>query len=150
MQALAPHWTIRAGSRTLAVALLLVLVLTPGCSSVCPVHGCRELNAAKQDASCHHDPQNMSGNSLHLRAALASCSSAADLVLALPEVSSKLQADGSILISAGCNSYHSSVAIPPSSSPFHRPLERYFGTALTLRRSVASQFSFDSFVFLRV
>ena len=150
MQALAPHWMIRAGSRTLAVALLIVLVLTPACSSACLVHGCGELNVARQDPSCHHDPQNMSGNPLHLRAAFASCSSAGDLPLALPEVSSKLQSDGSILISTGSNSHDCSVAISPSSSSFHRPLERYLATALTLRRSVTSQFSFDSFVFLRV
>ena len=148
MQALVPRWTIRTASRTLAVMLLLVLVLTPACSSVCPVHGCLELNSAQQDLGCHHDSDTMSGNPLHMRSALANCSSAGDLVLALPEVSSDLQAGGSMMFSAGSNSHDSSVATPATS--FHRPLERYCGTAPTLHRSVVSRFSFDSFVFLRV
>ena len=150
MRALEPHWTIRAGSRTLAAVLLLVLLLTPACSSACSVHGCRESNVATQEPSCHHDSQNAPGDSLHLRAALANCSAAGDLVLALPEASSNLQADGAMLTSAGSHSYGPSVAIDASSSSFNKLSAKYSRTAPTLRRSVASQFSFDSFVFLRV
>ena|SRR5205085_6512368 len=155
MHAHAPHWMCCAASRALALLLLLVLVLTPACSSICQAHHCTESTQTKEHATCHHESDGTPDNSLTLRAITASCHASEQLcgaaghsLLALPEISDNLETQKTqpnVL-----DAHASSDAIVVDISAHDQRLKLNSRSVRKFHRSIASQFSFESFVFLRV
>ena len=156
MHANAPHWMCYAASRALALLLLLVLVLTPACSSICQAHHCTESTQTKEHATCHHESDGTPDNSLTtLRAITASCHAPEQLcgaaghsLLALPEIFDNLETQKSqpnVL-----DAHASSDAIVVDISAHDQRLKLNSRSVREFHRSIASQFSFESFVFLRV
>jgi hypothetical protein len=147
MQSAAQKFLLGGWYRGVAVLLLLVLVLTPSCSSVCQAWRCPISQPANSDSGCHHEQGANSEDSQRFTAAGASCGSH-ELLAALPEGKSSLGARVAPAGSSYSPVFFTVVATYAgvwSNSLFPRDT----GPACT-HRSAAGQFSFDTFVSLRI
>lgn len=136
--------------RGLAIVLLLVLVLTPSCSSVCQARTCPISQPANSDSSCHHQQGKGMGSedSVAVTSAGGPCG-LHELLIALPVAKSGLEG-----IVTPASSTDTSVFFPAVSTYAKVSSDSSFprGTAAkrVSRRSPAGQFSFDTFVYLRI
>jgi hypothetical protein len=148
MQLVARHFVIATGSRALAAFLLLALMLNPSCSSVCQAQSCQNSQSTRKDSTCHHDADAAVRHFASVSASSANCG-ARDLLPALPEPSSNWRVNEAAQHSIASEGFSrlNTIASGASCAGFLKPDLDYLAE---FRRSVASQFSFDSFVFLRV
>jgi hypothetical protein len=147
MRARATRLAIRGGSRLLAAALLIVLMLTPICSSICQAQSCQQPQAAAKDSGCHHAESMGSDGSAALMAASLSCG-ARELWFALPEVTDTLRVSRATSAAPNADSWTAVTAISlPQSMPTH--FSRTSGPALLQRTGATDRF-FDSFTILRI
>jgi len=84
MQSLGYISKLHCSGRGIALVLLLALVLTPSCSTVCPAQNCPISQPAEREAGCHHESAMNSDDSATITAASASCG-LHELPVALPE-----------------------------------------------------------------
>jgi hypothetical protein len=141
---------VRGWYRCLALAVLVALILTPSCSSVCQARTCPISQPANSDSSCHHQQRTgmCSEDSLRMTAADGSCG-LHELLIALPAAKSSLEpivtpasSTNSSLFFAAVSTY--AKVLSDSSFPRDIGPERRSG------RSAARQFSFDTLIFLRI
>jgi hypothetical protein len=147
MQRAAQKFLVRGWYRGVACVMLLVLVLTPSCSSVCQAWRCPISQPANSDFSCHHEQGANSEDSQRFTAAGASCGWH-ELPAALPEGKSSLEERVTPADSSYSPAFFTVVATYAgvlSDSLFPRDT----GPTCT-HRSAAGQFSFDTFVSLRI
>jgi hypothetical protein len=139
--------TIRGGCKIVAVALLIVLTLTPICSSICQAQSCQQPRTTAKNSGCHH-VENMGNEGLAaLTAASAPCG-AREVLLALPEATDNLRDSRATSASPDADSWAPATAIslPPSN-----PTESFRGSSrmLVLERAGNGRFVY-SFAILRI
>ena len=136
---------LRRGSRALSGLLLLVLVLTPACSLICQAQICQTSPTTRQDAGCHHEGMRAARQDAALIAAVSACG-VQEVVFALPTPINKWQANETSdarLSPLFLSTNSSTLALARCWKTDRNPVGEF-------HRSIASPFSFDSFVFLRV
>src|SRR5258708_15140278 len=138
---------LRGWNRGVALVLLWVLALTSSCSVVCQARACPISQSADSDESCHHQQLASSEDSLRFTAALTPCESH-ELPALLPIDKSSF---GANLTSASpvTVSAFAVLASYDRISSDHSNL-RDTGPGHNAPRFSVRQFSFDTFVFLRV
>ena len=151
MQAFAKSWAVHGCYRGVAIALLLVLIVTPSCTSICQARTCANPQAANSDSDCHHE-QGMGGMgpdvSPKLVAAGTSCGSH-DWVAALPAGKSSLEKNIASTRSRNLSSFDAvSAAYAPVST--HVSYGSDTGPVRFSHWSATRQFSFDRSVTLRI
>jgi hypothetical protein len=139
---------LRAWYRAFALALVVALAFTPICSSVCQARTCLDSSAGNLESDCHHAQGMNAEDTLRITAAGKSCG-LHELQVGLPAARSNLEA-----IVAPASSPDSSVFFAALSTDArvlsHSAFPRDTGPKRVSRRFVAVQFSFDTFIFLRV
>ena len=135
-------------SRTLAVLLLLVFVLTPACSSFCQAQVCQESNATKQESGCHQQEQLTTDRASNISAKAAKCG-ARDFLLGLPESAREWRAGERTSASFDPDYWSPSNAAAPA-FPFRGVSDGNTGQLSGIHIPVASQISVDSLVVLRI
>jgi hypothetical protein len=139
---------LRAWYRALALALLVALAFTPVCSSVCQARTCLDSSSGNLESDCHHAQGMNSEDTLRISAAGKSCG-LHELQVGLPAAKCNLEA-----IVAPASSTDSSVFSRAVSTEAKVLSDSSFpqdtGLKSVSRRSGAAQFSFDTFIFLRI
>jgi hypothetical protein len=148
MQATALNLTHGHGAKALAALLLLALLLTPACSSFCQAHTCRQPPAGKQDSSCHHEAEMSDHRATGVSAAVAACGTR-ELQFGLPTSTGNWKTGEAILVSFDGDCLPLARLRTSAFARDGRP-ETDTGSRPEFHRSVARQFSFDTFVSLRV
>src|SRR5579859_6081165 len=146
MQSLGYISKLHCGGRGIALVLLLALVLTPSCSTVCPAQNCPISQPAEREAGCHHEAAMNSDDSATITAASASCG-LHELPIALPEGRSLLDSGAARANSANLAATAATATYADSSDS---SLSRAGGLACRSLQSAAKYFSFDTFVSLRI
>jgi hypothetical protein len=147
MQSLGYISKLRVGCRGIALVLLMALALSPSCSTMCPARNCPISQPAEREAGCHHEPAMNSDDSPTITAGTASCG-LQKLLVALPVAKYLLEtgvprASSTTLVptvelAATCAPVLSDSSLSRDTGPTH------------FVRSAARQFTFDTFVYLRV
>ena len=148
MQRAAQEFALRGWCRGVAGVMLLVLVLTPSCSSVCQARNCPIPQSANSDSSCHHEQGVSSEDSQRFTATGASCG-LHELLIALPAGKSSLEASVTLTSSANSAAF---IALTTTYAQVSNcsSIPRDTGPTRISRRSAAEQFSFDTFISLRI
>ena len=148
MLGLVENSVLRGWYRGVALVLLSLLVLTPSCSLVCQTRACPISQSADSDASCHHQQVANSEDSLRFTAAFALCEShelPALLLLDKSSFGANLTSASSVTVSA-----FFAVLAPYDRISYDNSNPRDTRPGRNTPRFFAKQFSFDTFVFLRV
>lgn len=147
MQSLGYISKLRGGCRGIALVLLAALLLSPSCSTVCSARNCPISQPADREAGCHHEPAMRSDDSATITAGAASCG-LQELLVALPM--------GKYLLENGAARASSTTLVPTVElAAAYAPvlsdssLSRDTGPTHAVR-SATRQFTFDTFVYLRV
>ena len=148
MLGLPENSVLRGWYRGVALILLSLLALTPSCSVVCQARACPISQSADSDESCHHQQLASSEDSPRFTAAFTPCESH-EFPALLPIDRSSF---GASLTSASPVTVSTLFAVLASydriSSGHSSP--RDTGPGNTAPRFSVRQFSFETFVFLRV
>ena len=147
MQSLGYISRLRGGGRGIALVLLVALVLSPSCSTMCSARNCPISQPAEREAGCHRESAALSDDSAMIRAGTAFCG-LQELLVALP-VGKYLLEYG--VARASSTTLVATVELAAAYAPVlsDSSLSRDTGPTHSVR-SAARQFTFDTFVYLRV
>ncbi len=148
MLGLPENSVLRGWYRGVALVLLSLLALTPSCSVVCQARACPISQSANSDESCHHQQLASPEDSLRFTAAFTPCESH-ELPALLPIEKSSFGANLTSASPVTVSAFFAALgSYDRISSGQSKP--RDTGPGHTAPRFSVRQFSFDTFVFLRV
>ena len=147
MQAFARNSAVGDCYRGVAIVLLLLLVVTPSCTSICQARACSNSQASNSDSDCHHE-QGIGPDGPRLMVAGPTCWSH-DLVAVLPAGKASLPTR---VTSSGSRDVSSFEALGAEYSPVstHVSFANDSGPAGFSHRSATRHLSFDRSVTLRI
>ncbi len=148
MLGLPENSVLRGWYRGVALILLSLLALTPSCSVICQARACQTSQSADSDESCHHQQLVSSEDSLRFTAAFTPCESH-ELPALLPLGKGSFGANVTSASPATVSAFFAIlVSYDRISSDHSNPSDT--GPGNTAPRFSVKQFSFDTFVSLRV